>query len=281
MRTSILITTTLFVGGLSTFSTAYSQCAGGYCVAERAALARYDNASLAATKLEILCLPDDVVEVSGYRLRSTGPKRLVTWDLVPGKQYEVSIAVIRDGSKYERCVTIVGGQVNQVDLRAHVISQIGDETNFGLDTSKLVDKPQDIGGTLTRDDVLAILAAHDTRLRVTIVVPSDQVDKVRKELGDTSDWPALVQVYPPKHWALERAGLNPKEPNEATVFIQTPDGKVLATESYRNPEQVRTLLGTLLNQQPKPQPLSIPWWAWLVAIFAIYWFFFRNRKAEK
>lgn len=231
----------------------------------------------AATYLTITCQPNDIIELDGYTMRSTGEKRTAVWHLERGKWYRVQVRVTRNGVTHEQTVTIRGGDHNEVDLRdltrpaapsndADLPRQAftSGEQNFGLDVDKL--SSSDCGpvcGTLTREDVLAYVRATDRKARVTVIAAQDAVDRIRKELQGLED-AALVQVYPPGHWALRRANL---EFEPGTVVVQYPDGRLFAKEQYKGPEQVKSLLARY--EAGSGGGGGIPTWVWIVGLIVL------------
>jgi hypothetical protein len=231
------------------------------------------------TTLEIHCQPDDVILVDGYRLQNSGPVRRVGWQLAPG-QYEVSITRIRpDGARETRVVQFAAGTNTSVRFDQPAVGD--DARNFGLDPSKLAqseDKP--ISGTLTREDVERYIAATQSKLRVTIVVPESQVEQVKTGAKSLEDI-AVVQVYPPGHWALERAGIK-VENNQPTVVVQKPDGTLVAQARYDSIEQVRQLIERASTPSPGGPSLveRIPWWGWLIIAYIAYRVLTERKKGD-
>jgi hypothetical protein len=221
------------------------------------------------TTIEIHCQPDDIIFVDGYRLQSIGPVRRVGWRLAPS-QYEVTITRIRpDGERETRAVQFAAGTNTSVRFDQPAVGD--DARNFGLDPSKLSqseDKP--ISGTLTREHVERYIAATQSKLRVTIIVPESQVEQVKTGAKSLEDV-AVVQVYPPGHWALERAGIK-VENNQPTVVLQKPDGTLVAQARYDSIEQVRQLIERANTPSPSGPSLveRIPWWGWLIIAYIAY-----------
>jgi len=135
-------------------------------------------------------------------------------------------------------------------------------------------------GALPEEDTklrLSIWGSNENRSKFMASLPQDVVDSVIMWSAPKGHWSALDSQ---KHKAFDDSG-------QPSIYLTTPTGRVLYHAISNGEEVVETLrehVSRWNRERPSDWSLekifkTMPWWAWLLILVAI-WFLFFNKKKE-